>query len=147
MFLFDYADKLLTENVVDERFSQITDPFELFEYASAKKYAVLLKTPYVTEFIMRAFFSHKEPVTEELNKKIEVKTAEIYSRMLSNLDFSKVRDGIDMMEILRMLTWAADGYIHERQRYGPIDIDELMDRYRTWVKLFKKMAYKEEYQS
>ena len=120
LFLFDYADRLLTASVIDERFREITDPFELFEYAAVKKYEVLQKTPYVTDFIMRSFFSKKEPVSDALNERVGTKMAEIYDMMNTNLDFSKARDDVDMPEILRMLTWTADGYIHERQRAGPV---------------------------
>lgn len=44
-----------------------------------------------------------------------------------------------------MLTWMADGYLHEKQRDGtPPQIDDLMVKYRTWTTILKKVSYKEE---
>lgn len=146
LFLYDYAEKLLTESVVDTHFREITDVFEMFEYAAGRKYAILEKNPYIMDFVMRAFYSQKEVVTDELNRRLEKTTAEIYGTMFSNIDFSKFREDVNPMEIMQMLTWMADGYMHEQQRLGKIsDIDDLMEKYRAWSLTFKKMAYKEEY--
>lgn len=146
LFLFDYAEKQLTENVVDDHFSEITDVFELFEYAAGRKYAILRKSPYVMDFVMRAFYSQKEAVSEDLNSRLQKTTADIYGSYLSKVDFSKFRDDVNPIEILQMLSWTAEGYVHEQQRYGKEnDLDDLMEKYKTWSVIFKKIAYKEEY--
>ncbi len=148
LFLYDYAEKLLTESVIDAHFSEITDVFEMFEYAAVRKYAILQKSPYVMDFVMRAFYSQKEVVTDELNKRFEKKTAEIYATMFSNVDYSKFRDNVNPMEIMQILSWTAEGYLHEQQRQRKdTDLDDLMEKYRGWSVLFKKIAYKEEYQN
>lgn len=146
LFLYDYAEKTLTESVVDAHFKEITDVFELFEYAAGRKYAILEKSPYVMDFIMRAFYSQKENVSDDLNNRFQKKTAEIYGSYLAKMDFSKFRADINSQEILQMLTWTADGYLHDRQRAGkPIELDDLMEKYKTWSEIYKKIAYKEEY--
>lgn len=146
LFLYDYAEKLLTESVVDAHFTEITDVFEMLEYAAGRKYAILQKSPYVMDFVMRAFNSQKETVSDELNRRFQKKAAEIYATMLSNIDFTKFRDGMNPMEIIQMLSWTADGYLHERQRQEKeFDLDALMMKYREWSAIFKKLAYKEEY--
>ncbi len=146
LFLYDYAENLLTENVVDAHFKEITDVFELFEYAAGRKYAILEKSPYIMDFVMRAFYSQKENVSDELNDRFQKKTAEIFGSYLAKMDFSKFREDINPQEILQMLTWTADGYMHEKQRVGsPIDLDDLMERYKVWSFIYKKIAYKEEY--
>ena len=147
LFLYDHAEKLLTESVIDAHFSEITDVFEMFEYAAGRKYAILQKSPYVMDFVMRAFYSQKEVVTDDLNRRFEKKTTEIYATMFSNVDFSKFRDNVNPMEIMQMLSWTADGYLHEQQRQRKdIDLDNLMAKYRSWSVIFKNIAYKEEYQ-
>jgi AcrR family transcriptional regulator len=146
LFLYDLAEKLLTESVIDEHFSGITDVFEMFEYAANRKYAILQKSPYVMDFVTRAFYSQKEVVTDALNMRFQKKTAEIYATMFTNIDFSKFRNDVNPMEIMQMLSWMADGYLREQQRQGKeIDLDDLMTMYRDWTTIFKKIAYKEEY--
>ena len=62
------------------------------------------------------------------------------------MDFSKFREDVDPQEILKLLTWSADGYLHEKQRLGmATDLDELMDKYSIWTTYFKRISYKEEY--
>jgi AcrR family transcriptional regulator len=146
LFLYDYAAALMTETVMDGGFLEIRDVFEMFEYAAGRKYAVLEKNPFVMDFVMRSYFSEKEAVSEDLNKRFEKITAEIYGSYFSNLDYSKFKDGVNSFEIMQMLTWTADGYLHERQRQSkPVDLDELMEKYRNWSELFKRISYKEEY--
>jgi TetR/AcrR family transcriptional regulator len=146
LFLYDYGEKLMTESVLDDQFAGITDVFELLEYAAGRKYAVLEKSPHVMDFITRAFYSEKEAVSEELNKRLEKITAEIYGSYFKNMDFSKFKPDVNAFEILQMMTWTADGYLHEKQRLGThIELDDLMEKYKVWSALFKKIAYKEEY--
>lgn len=146
LFLYDYAAKMLTEQVVDTRFAEITDVFELFEHAAQRKYAVMQKNPHIMDFVMRSFYTQKEAITEDLNKRFLKQTAEIYGTMMANLDYSKFRDDVDPQLILKMLTWTADGYLHENQRYGkPIELEDLMVQYRIWADIYKKIAYKEEH--
>jgi TetR/AcrR family transcriptional regulator len=146
LYLFDYAQKLMTEQVVDGHFSEITDVFEMFEYAAGQKYKLLQLSPYIMDFCTRAFYSEGEAVSEELRQRTEKITAEIYSRYFSNLDYYKFKDGINPYEILQMLIWTSDGYLHERQRQGtPLDLEDLMDKYSHWSDLFKRISYKEEY--
>lgn len=146
LFLYDSASSLMKETVMDAHFNEITDVFEMFEYAAEKKYAVLAKSPHVMDFIMRAYYAEKEAVFEELNKRFEQMTAEIYGVYFARLDFSKFKETYSPMDIMQMLTWMADGYLHEKQRAGmAIDLDDLMDKYTVWSALFKNIAYKEEY--
>lgn len=146
LFLFDYAKKLLTETVVDEHFLTINDVFELFEHAAQRKYQMLQKNPHIMDFVMRSFYSQKEDVSEDMNNKLKDATVEIFTSYLAKMDFSKFKDDINPQEILQMLVWTADGYLHERQRFGqPIDLEGLMSKYKTWTEIYKKIAYKEEY--
>ncbi len=146
LFLYDYAYKAISEQVVDSRFYEITDVFELLAYATERKYSLLILSPYITDFVMRAFYSQKEPVSEDLNKKFMDATADMFASYFTKMDYSKFKDDVNPMEIMQMLMWMADGYLHERQRTGiPLDLDELMDKFKVWTDFFKKASYKEDY--
>ncbi len=146
LFLYDYAYKTITENVVDAQFSEITDVFELLAYAAERKYKLLVLSPYITDFVMRAFYSQKEPVSEELNQKFNDATADMFASYFAKMDFSNFKDSINPIEVIQMLMWMADGYLHEQQRNGtPHDLDTLMDKFNIWAEFFKKAFYKEDY--
>jgi AcrR family transcriptional regulator len=147
LYLYDTAAQIMTESVLGTEFETITDVFEMFEFAAGQKYAIIQKSPYIMEFFMRGLYAQQEPFTEALNKRFENQTAEIYAMMFKNLDYSKFREDASPTQLMQMLSWMADGYLHERQRYGKtIDLDDLMAQYRIWSDIFKRIAYKEEYQ-
>lgn len=63
-----------------------------------------------------------------------------------NVDMTKFREDIDPKEILNMLLWLTDGYLHQRMFYtDTVDADELMRQFRKWSEMLKRIAYKEEY--
>ena len=45
-----------------------------------------------------------------------------------------------------MFIWIVDGYIHQQQmRNEPLCLDEVGKMLTNWTKMFKQIAYKEEY--
>ncbi|MPN56665.1 hypothetical protein SDC9_204355 [bioreactor metagenome] len=98
------------------------------------------------DFIIRAFYSRYEVVSETINAKVGQETLMIYDTYFSNINFSKLRDDVDPKEIYQMLTWMTDGYIHEWQRTGQsIGIDDMMKKYRLWSAYLRRLSYKEEH--
>ena len=145
-FLFELANNQVLNYVVDSHMCQITDFFELCEYAGERKYQMMQKSPYIMDFIVRAFYSQHETVSEDINKKVESQTSAIYGTYFRNIDLSKFRDDVNPKDIYQMLTWMADGYMHDRQRTGQcVELDDMMEKFRLWSTYLKKMSYKEKY--
>ena len=95
------------------------------------------------DFVLRVFSAKDEAVAEDVLKKWQETTAELFSRYFSNVDFSKFKEDVDPQEVIQLLIWAAEGYMHDRERAGvKISIDDLMDKFRIWTDLFKKAFYK-----
>lgn len=136
----------MKEYVVNERIGQITDFFERCEYAAERKCRLLRQSPYLLDFVVRAFYSQREAVSEDINQRVSAEMAAIFGTYFNNVDFSKFREDTDPKEIYRMLTWMADGYLHERRRTGlSVGLDDMMEQYRLWSAYFRRMSYKEEY--
>lgn len=146
LYLLAYAKDIMLAGVVDARFGEITDAFELMEYAAGRKCAVMEQNPYLMDFFTRAFYSQKEEVSPELDETMTGQVAAIYSDYFANVDFSKFRPDVDPRQIIRMMIWMTDGYLHEQQRAAPgIELSDLMAQFHTWTRYFKRIAYKEEY--
>jgi TetR/AcrR family transcriptional regulator len=145
LFLYEYAENLMKENIINSHFSEISDFYKLCEYAAECTFKMLQSNPYIMNFFIRGFYSQKEDVSDELNKKIPVITSDIFPSYFKDIDFSKFKSDIDPQDILQMLTWMTDGYLHEKQRdNSPSEIGDLMQKYRTWTTILKKASYKEE---
>jgi AcrR family transcriptional regulator len=145
-FLFERAADLIKEYVVDDRLNRITDFFELCDYAAERKCRMLADSPYILDFIMRAYYSRQEAVSDELDRKLENEIGAIYGTYFKHIDLSKFREDVDPQEIYRMLAWMLDGYMHERRRsVQSVALEDMMEKYRQWSAYFKKIAYREEY--
>lgn len=145
-FLFEWAANQMKSAVVGGAFGQITDFFELFEYASERKYALLRDCPHILDFTVRAFYTPLGPVSEEINQKIADQTAAIFSTYFSGIDFSKFREDVDPQEIYRMLVWMSEGYMYEqRLAEQSTDLEDMMEKFRQWTAWFRRLSYKEEF--
>ena len=146
-YLFERAAERIKANVVDEGFEGITDFFELCAYASERKYRLLMESPYIMDFIVRAYYALLETGSEAIKKQVELETANLYVNYFAHVDTSRFREGMNPEEVFRMMTWMTDGFLHERQRAGQkIDLAEVMEQFRRWSVYFKRMAYKDEFQ-
>ncbi|MDU5739335.1 MAG: TetR/AcrR family transcriptional regulator [Clostridium sp.] len=146
MYLYNYLSDVITESVMDDNVVKITDFFELIEYAIKKKIDVLEKNPYIMDFALRAFYSDKEEVAEELSNDLVEKTSNLLEIYFSNINFSKFKEDANPSKILQMLFWLTDGYMHEKRRIGKeIDINKIVEEFNCWTKMLKKISYKEEY--
>lgn len=148
-FLHDYTSKLVADAVVDDGYTEITDFFQLCRYAAQKKLDLLQKMPYISDFTLRAFYSQKEDVSSEINESVVEATAKMFSTYFASVDLTKFKEGADPQEILQMLTWMTDGYLHEKQRMKatitPGDMIVLMEKYERWANMLKEIFYKEEF--
>ena len=145
LFLFDYCCEFFHLRVVTDDFIQITDFFELMEYAARVKYSIILQYPYLMNFVMKAYYSRREEVSEAMKDRITATLAEVYSVYFKNIHFSRFKDDVDPRQLLQMLTWMAEGYIQDKLRQSEtLEIDELMQDFYDWQTMFRKIAYKEE---
>lgn len=107
----------------------------------------MAKMPYLYDFCLRTFYSEKEEISEPLKEKLSKDISEIYSVYFRNIDRSKFIDGVEPLQVLNMLIWMTDGYLH-MQRYSgnSQDLDAMMEEFSRCAQLLKKAIYKEAYQ-
>ncbi|MCQ4671989.1 TetR/AcrR family transcriptional regulator [Lactonifactor longoviformis] len=153
LYLLSYAIEEFRPQILDEKFYAITDFFELLAYTTRKKAELLHKFPYIMEFSVRAFYSCKEDVSQEMNSMMNDQIERMFTEYFKNIDLSKFKEDADPNRILHMLIWMADGYMHQkmfacmgRDTTGVIEVEDLMEQFAQWSEMFKKIAYKEEYQ-
>ena len=146
LFILDYVYKMMCKEVADPHFYEITDFFELLEYAACKKCTILTKHPYITDFVMRIYYSENESISPDIHEVINEMTERILRDYFNNIDYSKFRDDVDPFHIMKMMIWAGDGYLRERRRLKKkADMNDLLDEFNSWISMFKRMAYKEAY--
>lgn len=147
LYLYHYIIDVMKEQMDDRDILNITDFFELLEYGARQKVKVMEKSsPYIMDFAMRAFYSEKEDISDDLKTHNFVQQDLIYQAYFSHIDASKFKEGISPHEICKMLIWMTDGYLHEARMLDQApDMDALMAEFKKWMDLFRNFVYKEEY--
>lgn len=132
---------------MNETYEQYNDFFEILTYAATMKYKIFMKNPYLLEFSEKVIMRSDEEAGVEIRKEITEYTSQMFTEFFARIDYSRFRDGIDPMKLMRMLTWMAEGYMFENNQAGKkVDLDQMMKEYQDWVTMFRKIAYKEEWQ-
>jgi len=146
MYLLEYSVNLVKSQLINENYNSITDFFELIEYISNQKIFILIKNPFITDFVVRSFYSQSESVSKDSCASLQDKMSGVFSEYLANVDFSKFRNDLNPLDIFNMLFWLTDGYMHDKRSKGlPIIPEEIVEEYRKWSSLIRRSAYKEEY--
>lgn len=146
IFLYDFSEKLMKKYISIDEIKEIDDFFELLDYGSKKKIELISKYPYILNFILKAFYSHREDVSEQINQRINHTINTVFDEYFQYVNFDKFKDHIDPRKIYHMLLWIGDGYLMDRQRCGEgFDVDQMLKDFNEWKFMFKEMCYKEEY--
>lgn len=147
LYIYQYCLDLMQELMKNEDIAEISDFFDIMDYGAQKKMGILCEYPYIMEFVMRAFYSQQEEVSDFLAKDVQEKMALSYQQNFSHIDFTRFKEDVDPEYVFLMLQWMMDGYLHGKMSLKePLDLNEMMETFHKWEVYFKKMAYKEEYQ-
>lgn len=146
LYVYKYMTERIQEQVLDAGFWEITDFFELMEYCAVAKLSVIEKNPYIMDFAMRSFYPESEAISDDLNAYNQEFMAAVPTNYFQNIDLGKFRDGVDPAYILRMLSWMADGYLHEKRALKqPLLLPEMMEEFKRWMNMLRPLIYKEEF--
>lgn len=142
----DYLYDKVVELVVDDRFWEIDDFFELMEYSATQKAKVINRFPWTLEFCLRAYYPEHRDVKDLLNNWTQKHIDLMINRFFVNVNLSKFRDDEDPRHVLNMVIWLADGWINQRRSTKePVSMDDLMAEYLVWAEMLRTWAYKPEY--
>ena len=143
---YEYAKRITSQSVIDERLFAITDFFELISYAGMRKLKLMAANPYIVDFSLRSFYSDKDEVSGDLKSANLQAINGTFATWFGNVDFSKFKEGVSPEKILKMLVWTMDGYLHEQQMQGKdLCLKEIESELAVWMDMLRRVAYKEEY--
>ena len=147
MYLFQYCVTIVTKTLDDEDFTKITDFFALMEFGAQKKMQIMVEHPFILDFICRAFSSRREAVSSDVAMELHSLMDTTFDRFFAHVDFSKFNNDVDPKQVYQMLVWMTEGYMHEKLScQETLNLENIMKDFEEWKVMFKKMAYKKEYQ-
>lgn len=120
----------------------------------------LLKTkhsaeyPHMYNYMKKAALDTSQAIREEISKINQKYSKERAMLFFQGLNYAKFKEGIDPMMIIQLLTWTSEGCMNQialKNRLNPslenptIDFNEIVQLYLSYVELFRKNFYREEY--
>lgn len=142
LYLYEFAYGLVYDRVV-KSFEQ-EDLFERIRESEQIKLAVVSEYPYVLDFLLSVHRETDNTIQEEISK-IKVERFPPWKEtFLPGLGASKLREGIDLEKVIKIISWTTNGLLAEhKDDFVLEDIFAEMDEY---LNLMRKAFYKEEYQ-
>lgn len=145
-YLVAYLIESTEQQIMNEKFDEITDFFELLLYAGEIKVGMTARNPYLIDFSVRAFYAEHQDVAKDMNQTMIDLNNKMLSYYFKDVRMDKFKAGVDPQEVINVLTWTADGYMHQRRMQNEmIDMDAMMIEFRKWIDILRRVTYKEEY--
>ena len=146
LYVLTAVTRRVAETVVDDRWYQIDDFFEIMRYAATRKAALVGLSPRVMTFFVRAFYLGHRDVSGALDAFMTDAVPAMVQTYLGHVRWERFREGVDPMRVVRMLVWCGDGYLHARLRGGgEFDMEAMLSEFLVWLDWLKRATYKEEY--
>lgn len=147
LYLVRHLQAVIERHLDMEKLAGITDFFEMLEYAIQEKKEVLRQMPHVMEFSLRMYYATGSDIAPLLQRYTTKTQNEMFEKYFSSVDTACFKPGVQPRQVLDMLIYLTDGYIHQQVIAGrTFDLDDMMRQYDLWRTILRQYAYKEEFQ-
>lgn len=142
LYLYEFAYGLVYDRVV-KSFEQ-ADLFDRIRESERIKLTVVSEYPYVLDFLM-SVTKEKEGHLRQAISQVQVDRFPPWEEtFLPGLDASRLREGIELKKVLKLISWATEGLLKEHK--DGFVLEEVIDEMDEYLDLMRKAFYKEEYQ-
>lgn len=145
LYLYDYGTNLILDVVNEESLFNETDFFKLYLQGAKCKLGVFKKHHDLFSFMVRVYYEDDPEVSIDIAERNSSMIQFRDNNFLRYLDRSKFKDDIDIEELFNMIAWCAEGYMKEKCKNKPLDLNDLEEGYIKMLDFFKRNSYKEEY--
>ena len=148
-YLYDYAIQTLMNDLYGKLSSESSDFIERIMEITRAKGQLVLKHPELFRFIETAYLDDAEEARSYMDERTSLLLKEAQEKMLSGIDISKFKDGIDIPMAMQIITWTFDGYgktvfTKAKAEGADIDYQRIFIESEKYLKLLKKMLYKDD---
>ncbi len=142
LYLYEFAYGLVYDRIVKS--FEREDLFDRILESEQIKMAIMSDYPYFLDFFLSVRRETDEKLREEISK-VKVEGFPSWKEtFLQGLDASKLREGINLEKVIKIISWTTNGLLAEhKDNFVLEDIFAEMDEY---LNLMRKAFYKEEYQ-
>lgn len=138
-FLFEYACDQITNEIP----AGTDDFFECIHIGTDVKMRVMARHPGMVDFLSSIVLETDEAIASALKPHAETRITKTISGLFCNVNWDKLKPGVDKETLLNAVRWINDGYV--RSAVGQKDAETMRRELFGYLDLIKKSYYKEEY--
>ena len=138
-FVYDYSTRYMMLELTSEVDSKETDFFEIYKQMEMAKLQVLKNYPYMQEFLNRAMYEDVHEAILAIEDKRSV-LKECYEKIQNQIDFSVLREEVDIDRLVKMLDLTIQGIMVEHFRQGSFQPEMLYTEVLGYLEMMKKLT-------
>ena len=138
-FVYDYSTRYMMLELTSEVDSKETDFFEIYKQMEMAKLQVLKNYPYMQEFLNRAMYEDVHEAILAIEDKRSV-LKECYEKLQNQIDFSVLREEVDIDRLVKMLDLTIQGIMAEHFRQGSFQPEMLYTEVLGYLEMMKKLT-------
>lgn len=144
LYLYELAYGLVYERVITMFNTTEADLFQRIRQTEQAKLAVMNQYPYVLDFLTASRLEQDEQLQEDISKVKGARFPDWTSTFLSGIDTARLRDGVELNKVVKMILWCTSGLLAEHK--DGFVMEELFVEMEEYLEMMRRAFYKEEYQ-
>lgn len=145
MFLWEEVSRLTQAYLKEYGAYNTPDFFEMLKRGLYAKCKVIENYPDLTAFTIKAFYETEPEIHKAIHENYDQKRSLYSASALGLIDPSIFRPEIDFETMVREMYWAAEGYMMDANKNGPINPDRLKEDFSKIIELWKTAYCKETF--
>lgn len=143
-YLFQYGLQFVGERLRALYDWEGEDLFEVVMHSARVKAEMMREYPDIFRFIMNAYYEERGEMQGRIGDFYGDVVARNMERLLAGVDRSRLKEGVDLRQLLEIVLWCAEGFMLQRQREGRSDNpDSLCRDFEASMLVLKRAFYKE----
>lgn len=142
LFLLQTAETITLEYLKKSGCYEETDIFEMMYKGLLAKAEMMKNFPDMSNFAIQAYYEVDEEINKDVQKIVKPYTSLSTNKSLPALNPSDYKDGLDLKLMYQDMYLASEGYLYQLQRTRNIDVDRMLQDYRSLINFWKSLYLK-----
>ncbi|WMC93743.1 TetR/AcrR family transcriptional regulator [Kineothrix sp. MB12-C1] len=144
-FLAEYSIELVREEFRVHAHKLLTDDFfERILLSAEIKTAMLKRYPAILSFLTSMYYEQDMNVRPILEQRLKDTVPFREEQMMKGIDTSRFKEGIDLQNVMKLLSWVSSGLADEWRSKDIDAMDALLGEFNEVIEMLKNVLYKEE---
>jgi TetR/AcrR family transcriptional regulator len=146
--LYEHLSDMFAEKIYARLDWEERDIFEIIRQVSVIKLELFKTYPDLINFLNSVFHEDEAEVKEEVETIRESLTDSSFTKLFSNIDAGKFREGIDAAKAIQVIYWTFEGFANQQQAkaksmsVADIYKEDVLAELDSYTDLLKKSFYK-----